>query len=88
MKINGDFVLREIAGETILIPVNASAQSMDGMAVLNGAGAFLWERLPQANRAEDLTAAILAEYDVDAETARRDVEEFLESLRESGILDS
>lgn len=86
MKINGDFVLREIAGETILIPVNTAAQSMDGMAVLNGVGAFLWERLPQAKRTEDLTAAILAEYEVDAETAQRDVEEFLATLRGYGIL--
>lgn len=86
MKINGDFVLREIAGETILIPVNAAAQSMNGMGVLNGLGAFLWERLPQAEKTEDLTAAILAEYDVDAETARQDVEAFLENLRQCGIL--
>lgn len=86
MKMNGEFVLREIAGETILIPVNAAAQTMSGMAVLNGLGAFLWERLPQAEKAEDLTAAILAEYEVDAETAQRDVEEFLDSLRSCGIL--
>lgn len=88
MKINGDFVLREIAGETILIPMNAAAQSMNGMAVLNELGAFLWERLPQAQQVEELTAAILAEYDVDAETAGRDVEEFLENLRQCGILEN
>lgn len=86
MKINGDFVLREIAGETILIPVNAAAQSMNGMAVLNGVGAFLWERLPQAEDAQGLVSAILAEYDVDEETAKADVNEFLDQLKEYHIL--
>lgn len=86
MKINGDFVLREIAGETILIPVNAAAQSMNGMAVLNGVGAFLWERLPQAERPNELVSAILDEYDVDEETARADVYEFLDQLKELHIL--
>lgn len=86
MKINGEFVLRAIAGETILIPVNAAAQSMNGMAVLNEVGARLWELLPQAKDAEELVSAILNEYAVDEETARTDVNEFLDSLKVYKIL--
>lgn len=86
MKIKGDFVLREIAGETILIPVNAAAQTMDGMAVLNEVGARLWELLPQTEDADDLVTAILAEYAVDEETAKADVNEFLGELRKLQIL--
>lgn len=86
MKINGEFVLRAIAGETILIPVNAAAQSMNGMAVLNEVGARLWELLPQAKDAEELVSAILNEYAVDEETARTDVNEFLDSLKAYKIL--
>lgn len=86
MNIKGEFVLRQVAGETILIPVNNTALSMNGMAVLNEVGAFLWERLPQAENADALVSAILAEYDVDEETARADVNEFLNQLKAYHIL--
>lgn len=86
MNIKGEFVLRQVAGETILIPVNNTALSMNGMAVLNEVGAFLWERLPQAEDAQELVSEILAEYDVDEETARADVNEFLNQLKAYHIL--
>lgn len=86
MKLKQEFVTREVAGETILVPVGQTVLSLNGMLVLNGCGRFLWERLPAAEAEEDLTEALLEEYEVDRETAARDVREFLASLRQLGIL--
>ena len=40
---NEDYILREIAGETILVPTGASADHFNGMLTLNETSRFLWE---------------------------------------------
>ena len=86
MKLKHEFVLREVAGETLLVPVGRSTLSLNGMLVLNESGRFLWQRLPEADSEEALTEALLAEYEVDRSTARQDVRSFLEALRKLEIL--
>lgn len=80
MKLKHEFVLREVAGETLLVPIGTSTLSLNGMLVLNGCGRFLWERIPEAESVEALVDALLEEYEVDRETASRDVREFLAEL--------
>ena len=86
MKLKHEFVVREIAGETLLVPVGTATLSLNGMLVLNECGKFLWDRIPDAGSEEDLINALLAEYEVNRQTAAQDVTEFLESLRKLGIL--
>lgn len=50
-------------------------------------GAFIWSVLPQAETEEDVVNKMLEEYDVDKETAQKDVKEFLDRLRSYGIID-
>lgn len=87
MKIGKEFILREIAGDYILVPVGNTALEFNGLITVNEIGAFLWERLKKETTIDELTAAVLDEYEVDAETARRDVEEFVASLQKTGIVD-
>lgn len=86
MKIKKELVKREIAGDTVLVPVGKSVYESNGLFVLNEAGAFLWERLELAESEEELLAAVLEEYEVTEDVARQDVREFLKKLLEMGIL--
>ncbi len=86
MKLKHEFVIREVAGETLLVPVGTSTLSLNGMLVLNQCGSFLWRRIPEAASEEELVQALLEEYEVEPATARKDVEEFLDSLRRLEIL--
>lgn len=86
MIIKKDLIKREIAGDTILVPVGKTVLDSNGLFVLNELGAFIWDLLPQAENGEDICRAILAEYDVSAEEAARDVEEFLNMLRKMEII--
>lgn len=86
MKIQGDLILREIAGEHILVPVGETALRVKGMISLTESGALLWERLQTECTEEDLVRAILEEYDVDRETAAADVTSFLDQLRTLNLL--
>ena len=87
MQVSKDYLLRTIAGETILIPSGAAAQKFNGLVTVNSLGAFIWNALSQPTDLDTLVCRITDEYEVDAETARRDAEEFLSELRRLGALE-
>lgn len=86
MKIKKELVKRDVAGDVILVPVGKTVYEANGLFILNELGAFLWDRLEAAESEADLLKAILEEYEVTREQAAADLQEFLEKLRELGIL--
>ena len=86
MKIKKELIKRQIAGDTILVPLGRAVLDSNGLFVLNELGAFIWDLLPQAENEEEICKAVLAEYDVPAEVAAADVAEFLAQLRSMDIL--
>lgn len=86
MKIKKELIKREIAGDTVLVPVGRSVYDSNGLFVLNELGAFVWDRLPDAAGEQELCAAILAEYDVTEEAASKDLAAFLQKLRVMDII--
>ena len=86
MEIKKELIKREIAGDTILVPVGKTVLDSNGLFVLNELGAFLWDRLPDAQDADALLAAVLEEYEVSAEEAAQDIAAFLERLRQLEII--
>lgn len=87
MKIKREFVTREVAGDWLLVPVGRTAIDMNGMLTLNETGAFLWEKLPEAENEAALVSALLEEYEVDRATAAADVEDFLAKLRKLDVVE-
>jgi hypothetical protein len=86
VRISDQFILRQIAGEYIIIPTGQTTLKFNGMITVNEQGAFLWEALKEEITEDALVDAVLAEYDTDRQTAQADVAEFLEVLRQKRIL--
>lgn len=86
MKATTEMVLREIAGEHLLIPVGQTALKVHGMITLSESGLLLWNKLQEECTEEDLVNALLAEYEVDRETAEADVKAFIGQMQKVGIL--
>ena len=86
MKITKEFVLRDIAGEHILIPIGATALELNGLITVNEVGVTIWKLLQNEVTFDEIIAAVLEEYEVEEETARADVREFLDTLIENRIL--
>lgn len=87
MKIKAGFIVREIAGSHIAMPVGEMAEKVGGMVELTGSGAILWKKLEVGATEEELVATILEQYEIDEETAKRDVSAFLASLAAQGWLE-
>lgn len=84
LKATREFVLREIAGEHILIPVGETAQKLHGMLNLSESGLLLWNTLQEERTEEELVEALLVEYEVDRATA--DVRAFIGQMEKAGML--
>ena len=84
MKIKEGFLLRQVAGETVVIPTGET-MDLNMMITLNETGTVLWEKMQEETTEEALTAALLAEYDVDEKTAAEAVSGFVAKLNENGI---
>ena len=79
-------VLREIAGEHLLIPTGQAALCLHGMINLSESGLILWNKLQSDCTEQELVNTLLAEYDVDRETAAADVHAFVAQMTKVGLL--
>ena len=83
---NSDFILREVAGTRVLVPVGEATKNFPGMVTVNATSAFLWEQLETQQTAESLALALTERYDVSREKAMADVTKFLEALLQIGAV--
>jgi hypothetical protein len=86
MKIVKDFILREIAGECVLVPTGETSQELNGMININASARFMWENVEKADSFENLVSLVLAEFEVEEERARRDVAAFVNDLVKYGFI--
>lgn len=80
MKRSPNFLMRQVAGSWVVVPVGAAAREFPGMIRLNQSGKLIWELLEQEQTADSLTQALLERYDVTETQARQDVDAFLAKL--------
>lgn len=85
MKLKDGFILRTVAGETVVLPAGG-VTNFDMMITLNDTGKFLWERLTNEVEEADLVKAVLEEYDVSEERAAQSVAAFVARLKELDFL--
>ncbi len=83
---NESVVRREIAGETILVPIKGTLASLQQIFVLNPVAAFIWERLDGRTELGAIFAGIVERFEVAPEEARADLEEFLAALEKAGLI--
>ena len=85
MKIKDGFLLRQIAGQTVVLPCTNDLD-LNMMITLNETGAFLWQLLQEETDEVAMAQALVDTYDVDAQKAKDDVHTFIGKLNEQGFL--
>jgi hypothetical protein len=72
---------RALGGETIVLDLATSRYLS-----ITGVGSRIFELLSEERSVDELVATIVAEYEVEAPDARRDIERFLVDLRTADLL--
>lgn len=86
MKIADGFMLRQIADSWVVVPIGEKVVAVGGMLSLNESSALLWQSLEQGADEGELAELLCAKYAVAPDTALDDVREFLQALRDDGVL--
>ena len=87
MKTKKGFMLRTVADRNIVVAVGKASLDFNGLITLNETGAFLWKKLAEGCTYDELLQALLAEYEVDEETAKQGIDSFLETARGADLID-
>jgi hypothetical protein len=80
-------VLREVAGEHLLVPIRRDVADLKAIFALNGVGLRIWERLDGATALDRVLAEILERFDVPAEEAAADLRAFVDRLEAAGLVE-
>jgi hypothetical protein len=79
-------VTKKTANEYVLVPVTNNIADMDSVYTLNETGAFIWDQIDGRRTIEEITGLLTEEYEIDRESAEKDVFTFIENLNKYLIL--
>ena len=86
MKIVKEFIVRDIAGECVLVPTGATTQEFNGLITLTDTARFIWENLETVDSTKEMVDLILENYEVDEKTAVKDTVQFITQLLQAGFI--
>lgn len=79
-------VTRKTGNEYVLVPVANNIADMNSVYTLNETGAFIWEQIDGKKTTGEIIAAVVAEYNIDNETAAKDVDDFIGNMKKFLII--
>ena len=85
MKIKEGFLLREVAGNTVVVPIGDEAVEFNGVITINETGKFIWELMQDGIEKEDLLDKYIKEYNISEEEAKEDIKTFIQILLDNNI---
>ena len=80
------FVTRQIAGDTLIVPVTGHVMDLESIYVLNPVGSRIWELLRSPTTVDQIAEIVAGEFAVSPKAAADDVVEFLDSLDARGLI--
>lgn len=89
MKLKDGLILREVAGQYVIVPTGKRVQEVTNIVYISSSAAYLWEYMKDHEfEKEDLVKRIMEHYTgVTEEKAAEDVEKFLKILADHNIME-
>lgn len=87
MKIKHSYILKKVMGKYMIVSLEESASQTLNMQTINDTGAFIWNLVADGATEEEICEKMITEYDIDKETAAKDISKFIDALEKAGILE-
>jgi hypothetical protein len=81
-----DVIARQIAGETLLVPIRGDLAGMQRIFALGKVAEYIWQQLDAETTLEAIRDGVLANFDVGMEQAEADIGGFIAELLEAGLI--
>ena len=79
-------VCRQIAGETLVVPIRGKVGDLASIFSFNDTGSILWAALEQPRSLENLSYLLQQTYEVTWDDAQRDASAFVQEMQAAGLL--
>ncbi len=86
MKLKYNFIVRNVAGQAVALPVGNTDNEFSGMIKLNSVGEFIFKLLENDITIDEIVSKITESYDISAEEAKNAVDSFLETLKNNELI--
>lgn len=87
MKIKDGFIMKDVAGSKVVLPLGERQAEIRGIITFNDIGAEVFNMLDGTNSVEEIIAKIVKDYDAPYETVKSDVEKLIEKMRANGLVE-
>ncbi len=86
-RINAKYIIREIAGEYLAVPLGAGEGNASQIVILNPVSKVIWEALQKDVTLNELVEKVTASFNVSREEAETDTKDFLFELLQLGFFE-
>lgn len=86
MRIKNGFVLREVAGQIMVIATGEASKDFHGMIKLNVTGKVIWLALQEGLTEDAIVERLQEQFEVDTEKALQDTRAFIQQMEGMGFL--
>jgi hypothetical protein len=83
-----DLVARDIAGETIIVPIRSNVGDLDSIYTLNEIGSIIWQLIDGKKSVSEIAKAVCNAFEVTPQVAEKDTIDFLNTLEQAGLVSS
>lgn len=87
MKIKNEYIVRTVAGQNIVVPIGQAGINCKGVMTLTETGVIIFNSLLKGANKEQLINELLKEYEIDEQTATKDINTFIEKLEALNLLE-
>ena len=89
MRLTDGYMLKEIAGNYVVIPVGQNIVDYKSMLHLNETGAFIWKLLESCTTYDSIIDALASEYEATPEERsilQNDLDDFIHQMKSMKLL--
>ena len=85
-SLKGSYVLRQIAGEYLAVPISNEAGDDANIVILNPVSQIIWGKLENGATFDEILDEVMKEFNVEKDEVTKDINEFLEGLKQANLL--
>ena len=86
MKLKYEFSIQEIADKFVAVAKNPETETVGLVFNLNETGALILQALQDGKDVAEIIDLLLAEYDINIQDAEKEVNTFVDTLKNNGLL--
>ena len=87
MRIKDGFVMRDVAGSKVVLPIGERQEEINGIITFNDTGAAIFNMLNGTYTVEEIIEKFAKDYEISYDVAKADVMKLIEKMRNQGLIE-